>query len=143
MSPWEACNTIPNTTKQAAARIGSFFNGDPLNLKGLVFLNMAQFKAAFKAINIEYVMDEKIMGDKTLNHMGGALSNGVIRLVHFKWKKGAFHVVVSIYQQPGNMPTVTIVSVPTWRRPGRSTRQESREDEYDYDEQSKSGDDGM
>ena len=131
MSPWEACHSIPNTSKLAAARVGEFFNGNPLNLMGLVFMNMDQLRFAFKSMNMDVGDEEHLMGKDTMVPLGGHHSGVKMRLFRVKWKKETFQMVVSICEQPGNIPMVTIICIPNWYQANKKDDSKT-EDYYPY-----------
>ena len=101
MSPWEACNTVPNTAKKAAAKVGEFFKGNPANLKGLRFLNIDQLRFAFQSMNFEPSREEIVLGNQ----------DDLQRFVRilFRWTKGSFYVIFSEDRTTGNLPMVTVV----------------------------------
>jgi hypothetical protein len=101
MSPWEACNTVPNTSKQAALRIEEFFRGVPENLKGIRFLNIDQLQAASQANGFKPESCEDVCRSDT--------SPGRIRMLRMKWSKGDIFVVSMEDSASGNIPILTII----------------------------------
>lgn len=114
MSPWEACNTVPNSARTAASRIGEFFRGEPNNLRGLRFINMDQLQAAmqangFKIENCE-LLSGVVKGDVKVSQL------------HMKWSKGGMCVNCLEDAGLGNIPMLTIIESWGWTNMTKAER---------------------